>query len=369
METIRTYLDNIFANLPATDAVLKAKRELQTMMEDKYNELIEGGTPEHEAIGIIISEFGNLDEIAESLGLQKVDAEEEAAAAGRRHVTIDEAADFIKARGFNQFMLGFGIAFCTVAIAGIIMADGIGDLFYSETLSKALQAISIVAFFLAVAFGVGLIVLSSARKKEWRYLSTELCYIDRMTEEYVKSELDSAQVAKGITLSTGIVLCSLSVLPCVVFGILFKDTFLSETLGPTLLFVMAALGVLLIVSASGKTGACHKLLDLNSITEIVKDEDGDPVPVRKTATVMDNLDQETTKTVQVLTSEEKEEATKTEKGGDPLLETILGSYWTIVLIIFFIGGFYFHMWGRIWLIWLIAPVVHTYLKKVYGKRK
>ena len=169
METIRTYLDNIFANLPATDAVLKAKRELQTMMEDKYNELIEGGTPEHEAIGIIISEFGNLDEIADSLGLKKVDPEEEPS--DRRHVTLDEAGDYIKQRGFNQFMLGLGIAACIVSVAAIILADGFDNLFYSATLSKALQVVGVVVFFVAVAIGVGLIVLSSARRKEWRYLS------------------------------------------------------------------------------------------------------------------------------------------------------------------------------------------------------
>jgi hypothetical protein len=41
-------------------------------MEDKYNELISEGKKENEAIGIVISEFGNLDELAEGLGLNKV---------------------------------------------------------------------------------------------------------------------------------------------------------------------------------------------------------------------------------------------------------------------------------------------------------
>lgn len=40
------------------------------MMEDKYNELISDGKSDNEAIGIVISEFGNLDELADSLGIK-----------------------------------------------------------------------------------------------------------------------------------------------------------------------------------------------------------------------------------------------------------------------------------------------------------
>ena len=37
------------------------------MMEDKYNELIAEGKMDNEATGIVISEFGNLEELAEEL--------------------------------------------------------------------------------------------------------------------------------------------------------------------------------------------------------------------------------------------------------------------------------------------------------------
>ena len=61
METIRNYLDAMFANMPNTPEVKKAKAELLTMMEDKYNELIAEGETENSAVGTVISEFGNLD--------------------------------------------------------------------------------------------------------------------------------------------------------------------------------------------------------------------------------------------------------------------------------------------------------------------
>ena len=71
METIRNYLETMFMQLPDTPEVRRAKKELGQMMEDKYNELTADGMSTNEAVGIVISEFGNLDELAESLGIQR----------------------------------------------------------------------------------------------------------------------------------------------------------------------------------------------------------------------------------------------------------------------------------------------------------
>lgn len=72
METIRNYLETMFKNLPQTEKVLKAKSELLQMMEDKYTELVDQGKSENEAIGTVIAEFGNLDELAGDLEIAEV---------------------------------------------------------------------------------------------------------------------------------------------------------------------------------------------------------------------------------------------------------------------------------------------------------
>ena len=68
MDTINTYLDNIFATLPKTEAVLRARTELQASMEEKYQALKDEGKSENEAVGSVISEFGNIDELIAELG-------------------------------------------------------------------------------------------------------------------------------------------------------------------------------------------------------------------------------------------------------------------------------------------------------------
>ncbi len=84
METIRNYLENMFANLPLTPEVVRAKNELWQMMEDKYTELKKEGKSENEAVGTVIAEFGNLDELSEDLGIRSFVKSENASSISRK---------------------------------------------------------------------------------------------------------------------------------------------------------------------------------------------------------------------------------------------------------------------------------------------
>ena len=89
METIKNYLESMFRNLPNTSEVLKAKAELLQMMEDKYTELRREGKSENEAVATVISEFGNLDELADSLGIKHV-IHNDQEPHQRRNLSLDE---------------------------------------------------------------------------------------------------------------------------------------------------------------------------------------------------------------------------------------------------------------------------------------
>ena len=88
METIRNYLETMFARLPVTLEVQKAKNELWQIMEDKYSELLQEGKTENEAVGIVISEFGNLDELAKELGISNFVLREIGRASCRERVCL-----------------------------------------------------------------------------------------------------------------------------------------------------------------------------------------------------------------------------------------------------------------------------------------
>lgn len=276
MEVLKNYLETMFAKMPETEDVARAKQELWSMMEDKYNELIAEGKHENEAIGTVISEFGNLEEISESLGLKKDEAKEEPKEfslenrtnseqinySGKRLVALDEALAYISDVTTSRFLLGLGVMFCIFAPAGPILGSGLGNVFFLRLISGLLNGLGVTLLFVLSGIGVGLIVLSSARKKEWKYLRKKECCIDYETRDYVKNEKDINGVRKSLMLSLGIVLCCISVAPVVFFGTIFDGNFFSEALGPSMIFLLTGIGVFFILFSSAKEDAYKKLLSL-----------------------------------------------------------------------------------------------------------
>ena len=59
----------MFAPYPATPRLTEARSELRAMMEDAYNDAIAQGKTHNEAVGQVITDFGNLHELAPVLGI------------------------------------------------------------------------------------------------------------------------------------------------------------------------------------------------------------------------------------------------------------------------------------------------------------
>ena len=200
MEVIKNYLESMFANLPNTPEILRAKQELYSMMEDKYTELISEGKTDNEAVGTVIAEFGNLDELSETLGIQNVmlpPAED-----NRRHVTNDEAFDFIRANEKHKFMVGLAVFLFITSLVGPIMCDV--DLFSHSSVSEVL---GIVYMFTSIAVGVGICIYSGSMMKKWDYLKDFPCSIDYATADAVFSADQDDRSTRALRLTIGIILC------------------------------------------------------------------------------------------------------------------------------------------------------------------
>ena len=125
METIKNYLETMFMNLPNTPEVRRAKDELGQMMEDKFVELTEAGKTENEAVGTVISEFGNLNEVADALGIDNYvnpktnsnsEKEDDAAFAKAtvnqvppRMISSEEVRQYLRDKSAEAFMTAFGV--------------------------------------------------------------------------------------------------------------------------------------------------------------------------------------------------------------------------------------------------------------------
>lgn len=63
MDQIREYVEAMFRSLPKTEGVVKSKIQIIDTMEQKYESLIREGKSSNEALGTVILEFGDIEEL------------------------------------------------------------------------------------------------------------------------------------------------------------------------------------------------------------------------------------------------------------------------------------------------------------------
>jgi hypothetical protein len=310
METIKNYLDAMFSNMPNTPEVKKAKAELLSMMEDKYNELIADGVSENTAVGTVISEFGNLDELAEDLGLTKeVEEVHEREQQPKRFVSMDEAVEYLKAEKKKALLIATGVFFCITSVCWPIVNDGVLSFMNLERYAAAM-------LFVWVAIGVGLFVYSGFVGSDYSYLKKEACQMDMATTEMVKDKKSEFKPITAAAFTLGCVLCVCAVVPIIIFEI---DIFAA------LMFLMVAVAVWLFVFAGIVNGSFDTLLDIDR-----------------------------SKKGSRRNREDEEDVEYVSKGARIFME----SYWSVVTCIYLIVSFVTFSWGSTWLIFVIGGVAH-----------
>lgn len=315
METIKNYLESMFRNLPNTSEVIKAKNELYQMMEDKYTELRRLGKSENEAVATVISEFGNLDEIASSLGIKHV-LETEKEQPQRRNLSLDEVKEY-----FDDLFVS--IAFKTAGIVCFIICT-IPVIFFGDVLSGNHETFGIVLMFVLIAAGIAGMIIPKTRMEPWRFLRCELCSISPTTTDYVSDEKKKFRKSYTILNVLGTVFCVCSVIPAIIF-----DDFASavnESWGGILFFVCVAAGVACFVYSNWRYRAYQRMLNINSDQTIggtyTHERDKEPFYSNKT------------------------------------MRAIMSVYWPTITCIYLAYSFITFQWWISWIIWPIAGVVN-----------
>ena len=300
METIRVYLDTMFRSLPDTSEVRRAKEELLAMMEDKYTELRSEGKSENEAIGQVIAEFGNAEELIRELELDsqasgRADARSESRGydgPGARNESRDydgpgarnESRDYDgsgaenesgaydgpgaqnESRGFSQTetrepdreaenglwlsmedVRDYLMAFSS---NNRLIAIGVMLLIWSPAFSIMVEGFPFLEFpgltvlLLFVAAGVVLCILAGTKRPELTELQNARIYLDVDTEVYVRQGLEQNKSVMPMQIAAGVALCILSCIPSVASESLFGND-----IGAGLMLFMVGVGVCLFILA------------------------------------------------------------------------------------------------------------------------
>lgn len=288
METIRVYLDTMFRSLPDTSEVRRAKEELLAMMEDKYTELRSEGKSENEAIGQVIAEFGNAEELIRELELDsqasgRADARSESRGydgPGARNesrdddgpgarkesgaydgpgaqnesrgfsqtetrepdreaenglwLSMEDVRDYLMAFSSNNRLIAIGVMLLIWSPAFSIMVEGF----------PFLEFPGLTVLLLFVAAGVVLCILAGTKRPELTELQNARIYLDVDTEVYVRQGLEQHKSVMPMQIAAGVALCILSCIPSVASESLFGND-----IGAGLMLFMVGVGVCLFILA------------------------------------------------------------------------------------------------------------------------
>ena len=254
MNAIKSYLDNMFRNLPNTEEVRRAKSELLQMMEDKFEELISEGKTENEAVGVVISEFGNLDEVAESIGISQI-IRESSSEPEKPMLSSDRVREYLSAVSSRSLLIPGGVGLCIMSVVTGAITEVLS--FGNDTFADVLGTL---LFFGCIAVAVVMFIVAHSKNSMFSEINKDEVSLGVETADYVLNERRRFRPTYSTMVAIGVALCIL----CIVFPIIVSAIpFVNDNLGGVLFFFSIALGVYLIVSANVRMNGYDRLLKLN----------------------------------------------------------------------------------------------------------
>ena len=311
METLINYLDAMFAAYPDNETTRKAKGELLVNMEDRYKELLSSGKSQNEPVGEVIAQFGNIEELMDSLNVKRTAAEEELEA--EPVATDEEVTSYIGTVQSSSRKTALGVLMCIISPALLIYLASRAN---SNMMGDSRAAlIGVAAMMLLVAGAVALFIIGGMALKPFDAEKGYPKQLSARMKQVVASQQKAFRQTYVMWLCVGIGLCVLCPIP-----VLLYDQFRAPELCVVMLLAMVAVGVFCIVRVAGLNNAFKKLL----------------------------RQEEYNKSTQQLQVE----------------KAIEGVLWPVVTAAFLILGFTRGAWGTAWIIFPIAGILQDMVIKI-----
>ncbi|HZK54651.1 MAG TPA: permease prefix domain 1-containing protein [Desulfosporosinus sp.] len=316
METIKNYLDNMFANLAKNAETIKLKNDLLLNMEEKYNELKNDGKSENEAIGIVISEFGNIEELMEELGI------EEKRGPVLQTITKEDADNFIAAKKQEGGLVGIGVFLCIIGVAMLIFLTALTDegIIGQGLSSDFTDMFGIIALFIMIVPAVGLFIYAGMKLEKYKYLR-EGFDISLQVRTMIEQKQNAFSPTYMVSVIMGVCLCVLS--PVAIFvASAFGDS--ASNYGVVVLLLMVAMAVFLFIYFGNIKESFSILL-------------------KKT-----------------------HHYSKVQTKNFKIIGVVAAIVWPLAICGFLISGLVFHLWYINWIVFPITGILFGMFSAVYG---
>ncbi|MDF2647971.1 MAG: hypothetical protein K0Q73_3776 [Paenibacillus sp.] len=316
MDTIIGYLDNMFASLPKNDQTIKLKQDLLATMEEKYYELKHEGKSENEAVGIVISEFGNIDELASELGVTRGREEKPL-----RVVSDWEAEEYAIAKRKTGFLIGLGVFLCITGAAMLVLLSALAEdgLLGPFVTDDAGGWIGLIAMFMLIVSAIAMFIYSGAKLDSFSYMRNEFV-MPHALQTYIRHKQRAFAPTFTLALIVGVCLCVMS--PVMIFA----ASAINEDLtvyGVAAMLLMVAVAVFLFTYYGNVKESFSVLL-----------QEGDH------------------------TLEKKEE--------NRVVGAVAAIVWPVATCAFLISGLVYHQWHINWIIFPVTGILFGMFSAVYN---
>lgn len=314
METIKSYLDNVFSALPETTEILDLKNELLNNMIDKYDELKASGKADNEAIGIIISEFGNIDELLQEMDITIAEkAEVHTIKAAGPIVSLEEATRFIDLKYKTSRLLGSGVALILIGASLLVgLVALIENQIILQTASTNLKdVLPVTMLFLFIAPAVALFIIAGSKLEEYKFIEEGRFELGSSAKAILAKDYPSIKAQQPKMIIAGVSLCLLSPI-VVIISSSWGD--IACSFGVCILLLMIAMATYVFIRSGSVTEGYKKLLKLDEFSP-----------------------------------ERKEE--------NKIIGAVAGIIWPLAVCIFLVAGLVFDRWDICWIVFPITGIL------------
>lgn len=336
MNVIIAYLETMFSAYPQTPRLLEAKSELRGMMEDAYANLIAEGHSENEAVGQVIRDFGNLEEIAPALGITSditpadtrlpgTPAPEPQAAAPAAapsqplpQVTIEEAQGYAEAQRSIRFQVSTAVTLFVLSPAALIALPAAAESGVVPLSPSAAVFVGLLALFALVAIGVMLLITTSRATARYRHIREGRFTPTPAVSAWAGGLAERNEPQRTRALQFAIALWILAPIPLIAFALLLEKSPLRgfwTVIGVVLVLALAAAGLAVLLPSAWAHTAAERL---SRPAGAVAQEDS---------------------------------------GERSIVGVIASLYWPLLTAVYLAWSFIGNAWGISWVLWPIGAVL------------
>jgi hypothetical protein len=252
METIKNYLDNMFANLPKTVEMLSLKEDILFNMEEKYQELKDNGKSENEAIGIVISEFGNIDELISEYDLSNDLADETI-----KSLTEQEVYEYLEDKKRTGAFVGLGVILCIMGAALLVLITQLAEdnIILGGMNQNFKDLLGVIVLLCLIVPAVGIFIFTGTKMEKYKYLRNDFILSSNLRANLQQMHQDYSYYQVR-AIFVGVSLCILS--PIAIFvASLWGDS--GSTYGVVILLFIISIAVFIFIYFGG-IGESYKIL-------------------------------------------------------------------------------------------------------------